>query len=176
MLDKIIHLDITKSTNDYALALIASEKIKSDIAIFADIQTAGRGRLNNRSWISIAGNLHCSYILNVADLGVANSALALLNSATLAAVYKLLVSVAAKQTDRIIIKQPNDILVDHLKIAGVLIETNWPYAVIGIGINLINSPLQTSANIKTAFGKILLPIDVINPLYNHIKTAISAII
>ena len=46
--------------------------------------------------------------------------------------------------NRIFFKQPNDLLVDNSKICGILQETlnksGSKYLIVGVGINLINSP------------------------------------
>jgi BirA family biotin operon repressor/biotin-[acetyl-CoA-carboxylase] ligase len=39
------------------------------------------------------------------------------------------------------IKWPNDVLILNKKVAGILIEIEGPYAIVGIGVNLESSPL-----------------------------------
>ena len=46
--------------------------------------------------------------------------------------------------DRVRLKWPNDVLLDHRKVAGILLETVGPDTVaIGIGINLAHHPEGT---------------------------------
>ena len=45
-------------------------------------------------------------------------------------------------------KLPNDIYYNNKKLAGVLTEIMYPYAIIGIGINICKSPLNISTSIK----------------------------
>lgn len=45
------------------------------------------------------------------------------------------------------LKWPNDVLVDEKKIAGVLIENVDERAIVGIGINLTTSPLNTATSV-----------------------------
>jgi biotin-(acetyl-CoA carboxylase) ligase len=56
------------------------------------------------------------------------------------------------ETDAIHIKVPNDIMIHGKKVAGVLVETSHPYAVIGIGINTIAAPIPISTSLLDALG------------------------
>ncbi|MDR1332888.1 MAG: hypothetical protein LBJ69_00570 [Holosporales bacterium] len=127
----------------------------SDVAILADVQTAGRGRLNSRTWISVPGNFHCSYIINLERRGVSESCTAELTSTTLNSIRQLLLGLLERREGsgagqkRIVpadisIKQPNDVLIRGRKVAGVLVEVYYPYAIIGVGINTTSAPLPTS--------------------------------
>jgi BirA family biotin operon repressor/biotin-[acetyl-CoA-carboxylase] ligase len=155
-----VQLDIVGSTNDYALTLI-SDTIKqssalkpttwTDIAVLANTQTAGRGRMNSKTWISARGNFHCSYIVNLDALGVRECDAISLNSMALNSIVTLLRRLVSEK-DAISIKAPNDVMIHGKKVAGVLIETSYPYAVIGIGINTVVAPIQTSTSLLDSFG------------------------
>ena len=45
------------------------------------------------------------------------------------------------------IKLPNDMYYNSKKVAGVLIEVVYPFATIGIGINIYTSPIDTSTSL-----------------------------
>ncbi|MDR0695602.1 MAG: biotin--[acetyl-CoA-carboxylase] ligase [Holosporales bacterium] len=163
---QIRHFQTVDSTNDVALEIIANANIVSDLAILADVQTSGRGRINDRVWISVAGNFHCTYIINMEHLQVHEKDAASLNHI----VVEKLVTFLKKLTnsDDISMKLPNDILINGKKAAGTLIEIFYPYAVVGIGINLAASPLETATNLKDEFGISLKPADLVENLYKSL--------
>jgi biotin-[acetyl-CoA-carboxylase] ligase BirA-like protein len=162
---KIIQLDTVDSTNDYAVNLISDITKRqgavrlTDTAILANKQTAGRGRLNSRTWISAPGNFHCSYIIRLDKLGIREHNATSLNSVTLHSVASLLKTLS-NRADHILIKSPNDVMIHEKKVAGVLIEVSYPYAVIGIGINTVSAPISTSTSLLEALGIQILNIDV----------------
>lgn len=163
---KIIHKYVVSSTQDYAWALLPF--CTSDTLVIADIQTAGRGSHRERVWVSNEGNFHGSFIINVSKIGYNSSNLSFLNTQIMLALQKTLIEIT--KNNNIKIKLPNDIYYNKKKLAGVLIETSYPFAVIGIGINLISAPLKTSTSIKDAFCIEISnkEIDFINNLYNRI--------
>ncbi len=125
----IIH-NTTSSTNDIAWEY-AKNKDNDGIAIFAEQQTAGRGRAGNL-WVSPSNqSVLCSIVL--------------LECTCPAELLTLCSAVAAAEAigkcsrDHAKIKWPNDIVIDHKKIAGILIESKPAKSgsdfVIGIGIN-----------------------------------------
>ncbi len=132
---KKIHLPKTESTNDYALQNI--ESLEDKTIIFADFQTKGKGR-NARTWVSKKNNLYTSFVLKPEyDFHKKNTlnALTQYSAVVLTRILKDQYAIEAK------IKWPNDLLVDHKKIAGILIETViqgdlLQGIVIGIGVNL----------------------------------------
>jgi BirA family biotin operon repressor/biotin-[acetyl-CoA-carboxylase] ligase len=160
---KFIHIHEIGSTNSYGVDLATSSKITEDHAILADIQTSGRGRLNHRSWVSALGNFHCSYIMNLEKLGISEINPAYLGSKTSEILLNFLKYITG--SDLLIKKHPNDILVNGKKLAGILIETIYPYAVIGIGINLAVSPVTDSANLRDEFDLHVGPKEVAAELY-----------
>jgi BirA family biotin operon repressor/biotin-[acetyl-CoA-carboxylase] ligase len=91
---------------------------------------------NGRSWESPTGNLYASIILplNIVD----SRHIGQLSMATSMAVAN-----AVKRhfgvTD-VVVKWPNDVLVGGKKIAGILIEIEKEFAVVGIGVNVANAP------------------------------------
>jgi BirA family biotin operon repressor/biotin-[acetyl-CoA-carboxylase] ligase len=95
----------------------------------ADFQTAGRGRLG-RTWEAPPGSaLLCSILLRP-TLPVGRFHL-----------VTAAVAVAAAEVTGAAIKWPNDLVVPDVgKLAGVLAESELPWVVVGIGMNLSWAP------------------------------------
>ncbi len=142
---KILHFDIVDSTQNIANNLI-NNKIEN-ILILADLQTAGRGRLNSHTWISGFGNFMGSFVVNIKNMK--ENSPALLVDYTLSIISDFITTKSGAVPQ---VKAPNDVLVNNKKIAGVLVEIQFPYAIIGIGFNTINSPLPTSTNFLSEFN------------------------
>lgn len=126
--------DTLGSTNAEAMRLIDAES-SLPLLILSEQQTAGRGR-RGRKWISPFGeNIYFSLALRI-DGGMRQlEGLSLLVGL---AVIKTLKEVGIASAG---LKWPNDILVNHQKLAGILLElTGDPadvcYVVIGVGINV----------------------------------------
>ncbi len=128
-----IDYDVLESTNDTAKSFVSELKDRN-IVITAMTQTKGRGRLG-RNWISVKGNLFMSQIfrfqMKISDLVFISSL----------SVAQTVVSLAPNL--QINIKWPNDVLLNGKKFCGILIESENDAVVIGIGVNLINSPQDT---------------------------------
>lgn len=117
--------------------------------IVADEQTAGRGRFG-RTWLSPHGGLYATYLADADPLIAFRSGVAL-----------------AQALDRLgiraALKWPNDVLLGRGKLAGILIEAVDDVALVGLGINLTEAPLETAASLKdagprAARGELLLAI------------------
>ena len=141
----IIHFDKITSTQDYALDLIKTNIVYEDTLITSIIQTDGRGRLKQRKWLSEYGNFHGSYIVNIQSLDISINNVSIINTLVMYSIFKFLNRILGK--DILKIKLPNDIYYNNKKLAGVLIEIMYPYAIIGIGINIYTSPLHTSTSL-----------------------------
>ena len=123
-----------KSTNDTALRLINLGMQKG--IILTEYQSKGRGQRNNK-WISKKGNLFTSVFF---DINKKISLKSIINLNIL--IIKKIISNKIKSS--ITIKKPNDILIERKKVCGILQETIFKngkkFLIVGIGINLINSP------------------------------------
>ena len=123
------------STNDMAIKKIKQHQ-NSGI-IIAKKQTKGRGRYGN-NWIYLKNNLFVSVFFNLNN----KVSIPELTYSSCKLVKKSLTKFINKN---IIIKRPNDLLIDKKKVCGILQETifykNTKFAIIGIGINVDNSPL-----------------------------------
>jgi BirA family transcriptional regulator, biotin operon repressor / biotin---[acetyl-CoA-carboxylase] ligase len=120
----------TASTNDTAWHY-ASNKKNDGLAIFAEQQSAGRGRGGNK-WVSAKGqSILCSMLL-LNEICPPE----MLTLAAAVAVAEAIGRCGSKQPQ---IKWPNDILIGGKKVAGILVESKHSKGhfnyVIGIGIN-----------------------------------------
>ncbi len=123
-----------KSTNDTSIRLIRNGKNYGIVT--SEVQTKGKGQRGNK-WISKKGNIFISIFFKI------NSKISLkkLTKKNLS----ILKNIISKQVkNNIKVKLPNDILIDKKKVCGILQEIihfdNHKYIIVGIGINVINSP------------------------------------
>ena len=135
MKPQVLRYESLPSTNT-EVARLASQGAAEGLAVVADEQTAGRGRLQ-RAWSSPKGaGLYFSILLRPA---LALERWPLITFVAALAVGDALREAAEVETD---IKWPNDLLARERKICGILaeaIETPAGRAVVvGIGINLTN--------------------------------------
>ena len=120
----------TASTNDTAWRY-SKDSNNDGITIFAEKQTAGRGRRGNK-WFSPSGqSILCSILLLNLDLQVE-----ILSLIAAVAVGEAISNIGVMGVQ---LKWPNDIMIGGKKVAGILVESKprkGKYdCVIGIGIN-----------------------------------------
>ena len=123
------------STNDLAI-----KKIKTGITkgiIITDYQKKGRGQ-HGKKWLSFKGNLFITIFFRI-KRNISIKKITILNCK----IIKKTLFKYIKKT--IVIKPPNDLLVNKKKICGILQEIKFnkdaKFLVIGIGINLIENPI-----------------------------------
>ncbi|TXH22761.1 MAG: biotin--[acetyl-CoA-carboxylase] ligase [Chitinophagaceae bacterium] len=142
----ILTLHEIDSTNNYASKLIAEGMAVHGHAVFAHIQTAGKGQ-RGKDWHSQKNeSILMSTIIKPTAFKVQDQFL--LIAITALAVRKVFDKYANSDTQ---IKWPNDIYCLGRKAAGILIENNftghqWNWAVIGTGININQKEFNTSVN------------------------------
>ncbi|MHC4748910.1 MAG: biotin--[acetyl-CoA-carboxylase] ligase [Planctomycetota bacterium] len=127
---KVLIYDSTSSTNDVA-AEYAKIKQNDGLVIFAEEQTAGRGRTGNK-WLSgRADSILCSIVLVENKINVE-----LLSLTCAVAVAEAIGKPGRSQAK---IKWPNDIMLNGKKVAGILLESKKDNGgsiyIVGIGIN-----------------------------------------
>jgi len=152
---KILRYQSLPSTNNEA-ARLAAQGAEEGLAVVADEQTAGRGRMQ-RTWVSPKGaGLYFSILLRPK---IPPDLWPLVTFAAALAVNDALFETAALQTD---IKWPNDLLAGERKICGILaevIDTELGRAIVlGIGVNLTSRafPEELSAqaiSVEEATGR-----------------------
>ena len=133
---KKFNFKIVNSTNDLAIQIIKNTNNKSGIVI-ADRQKKGRGQYGKK-WTSFKGNLFISIFFQINKVQLSLKDLTKVNCLL---VKKLLSNF---YNGKIIIKKPNDLLVNKMKISGILREiltkSGEKFIVVGVGVNLIKSP------------------------------------
>ncbi len=95
-------------------------------------QWAGRGQFG-RSWVSPVGNLYAAWRVPERAAEVEGLALALRMGY---AVVQVLTELGLP----VLLKWPNDVVLDGTKVAGLLCEQRGKVVMVGLGINLVSSP------------------------------------
>lgn len=128
--NKVITFDELDSTNKYIK--LNKNKLHSGTVIVAKHQTAGYGRLNRIWHDNVKDSLTFSVYLSM----LVREDVALLTQLVAASVYNVLDKLGINTS----IKWPNDIIVGHKKICGILVETiienDVLHIMIGVGINV----------------------------------------
>ena len=154
---RIVRLDSVGSTNDEVVTRAGAGEALP-LAVVAAEQTEGRGR-NGRAWSSPVGGVWLS--VGVDWPGYAGGAVAL---RVALAVRAAVADEAAEMTlgafdpGRLLIKWPNDLLLDGKKVAGVLCERRGlddgrsdgrAVLVVGVGINACFDAKQLPSDVRT---------------------------
>ena len=156
----LIKLNEIDSTNNFLKNWISNNAPIEGAVILAEQQTAGRGQAGT-SWQSIANQNITMSLLYLPKMVMAKDQFVI--SAMIAlSIYEVLNELLPNHL--VEIKWPNDIMVDHQKICGVLIENTIQGAyiqncIIGIGLNVLqddfeNLPFATSMYLKGYLGNI----------------------
>lgn len=126
----------------------AAQGLEEGVVVQSMIQLGGKGRRGNE-WVSPVGNLYLSLLLRpeclVQEAGQISFVIAVAASAML---DDYIDTDKHKKT----LKWPNDILIDGLKLSGILLESgmigsNLDYIVVGMGMNIFAKPeLATCLN------------------------------
>lgn len=129
--DHIIHLHQVDSTNSYLKE--NARELEEGVVVWADLQTGGKGR-RGRSWFATTGSLTFSVLLRPQL-----TAQDLLLFTLLPAVS--VVKVLRASDVNVVLKWPNDLLLNGKKMGGVLVETchanhGFPDVIVGMGLNL----------------------------------------
>lgn len=136
LINKQIKLDVFESidsTNDYLKQFYSDNKMR---VCLAESQKRGKGRLN-RAWHSPFGqNIYLSlfypFSIDISALSGLSLVIGLSICKTIEKLYSL--------PEPLFVKWPNDIIYDHAKLAGILIEVQAEtygscQAIMGIGLN-----------------------------------------
>jgi len=137
----VIHrLGRISSTQEEARRLLRSGKVKVGHVVVADVQTGGRGRFG-RDWISPSGGLYATFLVAL------HPQIAILSG------VGVLRALAGFGIDAGL-KWPNDLVVGEKKLGGILIEPVDEVALVGVGVNLHDAPLETATSSR-ALGKVV---------------------
>jgi BirA family transcriptional regulator, biotin operon repressor / biotin---[acetyl-CoA-carboxylase] ligase len=129
----IIHLDTVDSTNLYARSHFREFSPTEITCIYAETQTAGRGRWN-RPWISPrSDNIYATFAFQLSATTLHLTSLAQLMTVSLA---RVLIQEGLYPK----IKWPNDVQLSGKKVSGVLCETRFVSErveiFLGVGVNV----------------------------------------
>jgi BirA family biotin operon repressor/biotin-[acetyl-CoA-carboxylase] ligase len=134
----VVHrFPVVSSTQDEARALLAAHRADVGHAIVAERQTAGRGRFG-RTWVSPAGGLYATFILEAVPIPSVRIGLAVVDALRRFGLAATL-------------EWPNDVVVGGKKLAGMLVETTGGRLLIGVGVNLTETPVP-AATAASAHG------------------------
>ena len=134
---RVFVLTVTASTSDVAWRL-AEAGLPNGTVVFAEQQVRGRGS-RGRTWHSVRGlDLLFSLVLRVPLEGPRVAALTTTIALGLARAIEEITGIRAS------IRWPNDLLVGHRKIGGILVESRTPSPsgptwVVGVGLNVHES-------------------------------------
>jgi BirA family biotin operon repressor/biotin-[acetyl-CoA-carboxylase] ligase len=126
--------EVTPSTNATA-ASMAEDGAPEWTLVAAGHQTEGRGRLG-REWVDVPGRaLMCSVVLRPTTQPNKSGLFSLLAGASMAGAIRDETGLPAT------CKWPNDVLLGHAKVGGILMESNvrdgrFHHVVLGVGVNL----------------------------------------
>ena len=137
---KLKYFETISSTNDEAKKYLNKHN-QHGYVIITKNQTNGRGRRDNK-WFSVPNkSLTFSIIINQNKIK---------NNQLLSIIPAVAITKAIKQNSNLQcnIKWPNDIMLNNKKIGGILIETKFDYAVIGIGLNVNENYNDLNINIE----------------------------
>ncbi|PZF72386.1 biotin--[acetyl-CoA-carboxylase] ligase [Taibaiella soli] len=174
----IIDIDTIDSTNNYAMVLIDADTAQPGLTIIAQEQTNGKGQ-RGRLWKDIPGQSILMSVITAPALGLEHQ---FVFSATVAvAIAEVLQDLNEHWNVRI--KWPNDIIINDKKTVGILIEnvlrgSKWLYAVIGLGVNVLqesfDAALPNAGSLKTASGKTYNVGQLARQIRDNILTLTSA--
>lgn len=138
MLPLPAHLEVVDSTNAEMLRLLKNGAVEDGVCIFADYQTAGKGRLKRHWQSEAAKNLLASWWLEFSGALEQMEGFSLIVGL---AIVDYLKSLNVRAT----VKWPNDVLWHGRKLCGILVRAVTGYAknglIIGAGINIEQAPL-----------------------------------
>ncbi|MEA2684209.1 MAG: BirA family transcriptional regulator [Chloroflexota bacterium] len=173
--------EVLGSTQDEARGLAAGGAAHGYL-VWAGEQTRGRGRLDRR-WDSPAGTgLWFSFIVRPGVPAHRMAALPLAVGAAVAAALDV------EAPGRVRLKWPNDLLLDGLKVAGILVEGQvadgrLEYAVVGVGVNLVRPPggfdpviSSIAAALADATGVAPSPARILAALLASLETAYAELL
>jgi BirA family transcriptional regulator, biotin operon repressor / biotin---[acetyl-CoA-carboxylase] ligase len=128
----------TGSTNADLLARAASGDDVAGAVLIAEHQTAGRGR-HGRGW-SASPRAQITMSVGVSVVDVPTAGWGWLSLATGVAVVDAVAPLLEVSGVQAGLKWPNDVLAGGGKLAGILAEVSKPVVVIGLGLNVTQSP------------------------------------
>ena len=156
---QLIKLNATDSTNNYLKQLILERTMDDFSVVVANHQTNGRGQRGS-SWLS-EKDKNLTFSVLKRNISIVANQQFLLNILVSLSIVKTL---EGFNIPKLAIKWPNDILSDHHKISGILIENliknkQIEYAIIGIGLNVNQVKFEGLSKVSSLKNIMPLPVD-----------------
>ena len=174
LITKILAKDIqyitsTDSTNDEIWNMFSANKIKLGGILITDQQNKGRGRRGNTWYSSVGESLTFSFIIDSRNQD--SEILSLCCGVGIVNGIKEFTHLDCN------LKWPNDIMFDNHKIGGILIEKKKDCIIVGIGLNINDSHLNSEIKNKaTSLKKILSYTIQREPLLAYIMNNIEQLL
>lgn len=131
---EFISLQEVDSTQLYAKRLFAEKKLKPNLVVTADRQTAGIGR-SGKTWESPEGNLYFTLTMKPS---IAPNTWSQISYAVAVSIGEALSLIDSSL--EVEYKWVNDIMVSGKKVAGIILENlHNEFLLIGVGVNLITN-------------------------------------
>jgi BirA family transcriptional regulator, biotin operon repressor / biotin---[acetyl-CoA-carboxylase] ligase len=175
--NQLIELEYVDSTNNYAMARIHEGMASDGLVCITRNQWAGKGQ-RGKTWLSEPGkNLMMSLVIEPSPLNISRQFL--FSASVSLAILDVMNRFKGKNWT---IKWPNDIYWNDRKAAGILIENiiqgeNWPWAVVGIGINLnqLSFPpdIPNAVSLKQITGEDYNPVQIARELVPAVQKRIA---
>lgn len=163
------------STMDEA-KLLFEEHDRTPLVAAASHQYSGRGRTANRSWLDAAhGSLLFTIALPISFFSASVSEIPLRTGLGVARFLETVITGHA-----VLIKWPNDILIERTKVCGILCESSSGAVYIGVGLNCVSTKLSVSSQkfppgFLTQYGiEIEQPLELLEGLLLSIFRALSS--
>lgn len=159
----VISLDTVSSTNDYAAQLVSNGQFSRDgvTVVFAQTQTAGRGRLDH-TWMSAPGKSFIGSFISALNADLAknpklNGWLQMIAGLSVIDALRHTVAhtnlewrnEAGGMRNDVLLKWPNDIVYHGMKLGGILAQlvqlpndSSTMAVIFGVGLNLDVSPAE----------------------------------
>ncbi len=181
--EKIVFFESLGSTNTHALQLGEAGAAEGTI-ILAEEQTQGRGQFQ-RPWFSPPGTgIWMSLLLRPK---IVPKMIPSLSRFAVIALYDAILKMKLG-IHELKIKEPNDLLIDEKKVAGILVETrigSSSFAVVGIGVNVLQQSRDFPPELQTKVTSLswatghkdihreLLAVELVKALYKRYQELLN---
>ncbi|MFV1966815.1 MAG: biotin--[acetyl-CoA-carboxylase] ligase [Pirellulaceae bacterium] len=148
IVQRVAYHDVLDSTNDFALAELATGEVTQPLLVLADRQRAGRGRAQNRWW-SAPGSLTFSLVVDGNAWNLSARSWPRISLGTSLAVSEVLRFIVPNE--EVQLKWPNDVYLRSKKVCGILVESSPRHPnllVIGVGMNVNNSLSEAPSELR----------------------------
>ena len=143
-----MRIRIVETTGSTNADLIADKTAVEGDWLVALHQSTGKGR-QGREWVSATGNFYGTALVSLNSEDPPAHTLSLVAALALADAIE-----AAAPGQQLMLKWPNDVLLNGRKLAGILLERNGNRVAVGFGVNLASAPALTDREAANLGGKI----------------------